>query len=94
MQATIRAPEVDILTLFCAEAAAQKQLQPAPLLWATGQCTGLQLALDTRRPLGQRTSIAGKFRRSVGGGGPEESQLLQAGPLSAYHLSSGWWRAR
>ena len=80
MQVNMRAPELGIRSQL-STAAAEQQLPPPSSLWAAGHCTGLQLVLDTRRPLGQRTSIAGKFRRSIGGGGPEEAQLLQARPF-------------
>ncbi len=75
-QMTLRAPEVGISLPSTAPAAHQQP--PTPSFWAAGHCHGLQLALDTRRPLGQRTSVAGRFRRSIGGGGSEEVQLLQA----------------
>ena len=80
-QVSVRAPSIGIRTLCSTESATQ---QLPPTFWATGRCTGLHMALDTRRPQGQRSSLAGRLRRSVGGGGPEEAQLLQVdSPASA-----------
>ena len=77
-QVNAHAPSVGIRVLCDATPGTQ---QPPPSLWVTGRCTGLHMALDTRRPLAQRTSIAGRLRRSVGAGGPEEAQLLQVQTL-------------
>ena len=86
-QANVRAPSVGI-RLLCSAALVGQQQQQQPSFWATGRCTGLHMALDTRRPLGQRTSFAGRLRRSVGAAGPEEAQLLQVDWLALWRMLS------
>ena len=48
---------------------------PTEPLWVQGDCAGLSLLADMRRPLGQRSALAGALRRGSGAQ-QDEAQLL------------------